>query len=127
MNKPLQTAITVVRSWRFALNLVVILLITSWVPLMSKSITIRDEHGYIIHETMVSTPVYRSWRSILRWDPDVSGHLRAAALHFGLCFVVAFGVWYLTLYARREEQALGDNAVGDACANATENGDETPE
>ncbi len=111
MKRILQTAVAVVGSWRFIINFVVILLITSWVPLLSQTVTMSDDQGNVMHEAVTTSRVYQSWAVVLRQGPGMSGHLRAVALHAGMCFAIAFAVWFLALYSQRSEESIAKGDI----------------
>ncbi len=108
MKRILQTAVAVVSSWRFLINFAVILLITAWVPLLSQTVTMSDDQGNVMHEAVTTSRVYQSWAVVLRQGPGMSGHLRAVALHAGMCFAIAFAVWFLALYSQRPDKPTDD-------------------
>ncbi len=106
MKAMLNTARDVIVSWRFLLNLVVILLITSWLPMLSQTVVMRDSDGNVMHESTVTSKLYQSWDAVLRMKPGMRPHLQAVSLHFGMCFAISFGVWYVTLHSRKRSVAL---------------------
>ncbi len=85
-------------SWRFMLNLVLILLITCWVPLLSQTMEMRDSNGNLIQQVTKVSRAYQSWWVVLRLAPGAKSHAQAVALHFGLCFIITFSVWFIRMY-----------------------------
>ena len=97
MKTLLKTAARVLLSWQFILNLLVILLITCWVPLLSQTVEMRDADGNLMQQTTNTFRAYQSWWTVVRLAPGWKGHLSAVGMHFGLCFAITFGVWVLRM------------------------------
>ncbi|NLV42935.1 MAG: hypothetical protein GXY07_00375 [Candidatus Hydrogenedentes bacterium] len=93
MKTLLKTAARVLLSWQFILNLLVILLITCWVPLLSQTVEMRDADGNLMQQATNTFRAYQSWWTVVRLAPGWRGHLSAVGMHFGLCFAITFGVW----------------------------------
>lgn len=97
----LKTAGGVLFSWKFMLNLLVILIITCWVPLLSQTVEMRDGAGNLMQQATNTFRAYQSWWTVVRLAPGWKGHLNAVGLHLGLCFAITFAVWMVRSYSLR--------------------------
>jgi hypothetical protein len=120
MKTLLKTAARVLLSWQFILNLLVILLITCWVPLLSQTVEMRDADGNLMQQTTNTFRAYQSWWTVVRLAPGWKGHLSAVGMHFGLCFAITFGVWVLRMqsFGKTPEEAVNTDADDDKAKNA---------
>lgn len=103
MNNRLKNAARLLVSWRFLVNLVIILIVTSWIPLMSRTIVVRDDNNTVIQEVTITARLYESWWTMIRLAPGARHHARGVLWHVGICFVISFTVWYATLGAGKQQ------------------------
>ncbi len=82
------------RQWRFWLNYVFILLVTSWLPLLKQTTTLTGSDGAVLKQLTVSVRAYQSWIALFTKGPG-TGQGRAVAIHLGLCFIVTAVVWFM--------------------------------
>lgn len=118
MKTLLKTGGRVLCSWPFLLNLVVILLLTCWLPLLTQTMEMRDSAGNLVQQNTITSRIYESWWIVLRLAPGTKSHLGAVALHFGMCFAITFAVWVFRMYPRQIppeiEADRGDAAPGES-------------
>jgi hypothetical protein len=93
---------------RFWLNYAVILVVTCWMPLLNTRVVMKDASGKVVEGVGQSVRVYQSYYQLLHganyW------HGIAVALHLGICFIVAFAVWYGVLRARLRAESVAPSA-----------------
>jgi len=82
------------REWRFWLNYLFILAVTSWVPLLKQTATMTGPDGTVLQQTTVSVRAYASWIALFTKGPGV-GQGQAVVMHLGLCFIITFFVWLM--------------------------------
>ena len=82
----------VLRRPAFWINWVVILLATCWIPLLKVRAVMEGPDGQVVSESEVT---YASWQSlrVLLTAGWSWMHARSLAMHVGIAFVVALGVW----------------------------------
>jgi hypothetical protein len=102
MSGLLATGRKVLFSWQFLLNVLVILIITCWIPLLTQTMEMRDSEGNLIQQVTKTSRAYESWWVVVRMAPGMKSHLRAVALHFGMCFFISFFVWFIRIYNLKE-------------------------
>lgn len=85
-------------SWAFAINYLVVLLVTCWIPLTTIRATMTNEAGEVQAETVRSIPLYESYYRLV--TTFHTAYLQAVLLHWGICLAISVGVWWLVL--RRE-------------------------
>lgn len=95
----LKNSLKILISWRFLLNLAIILVLTCWIPLVSQTMVMRDTDGNIIQERTDTARLYQSWYGVLTLKPNLDTHLQAVLWHFGICFAMSYAVWFVTLRA----------------------------
>ena len=122
MTNLLKNSLKILVSWRFLLNLALILVITCWIPLVSQTMVMRDSDGNIIQERTDTARLYQSWWGVMTVKPNLDTHLQAALWHFGICFAMSYAVWWITLRswaqqgskepeeAEREEEEPGSDS-----------------
>lgn len=120
MKTLLKTAARVLLSWQFILNLLVILLITCWVPLLSQTVEMRDADGNLMQQTTNIFRAYQSWWTVVRLAPGWKGHLSAVGMHFGLCFAITFVVWVLRMqsFGKTSEETVNTGDADDKAQKA---------
>ena len=94
-----KNSLKILISWRFLLNLAIILVVTCWIPLVSQTMVVRDGDGNIVQERTDTARIYQSWWGVLTMKPNLDTHLQAVLWHFGICFVMSYAVWFTTLRA----------------------------
>lgn len=118
MKTLLKTCGRVLCSWPFLLNLVVILFVTCWLPLLSQTMEMRDSAGNLVQQNTITSRVYESWWIVIRMAPGMKSHLGAVALHFGMCFFITLCVWVIRMYPRQRPPEVqadhGDAGPGDS-------------
>lgn len=98
MNTVIRRSLSILRSWRFLANVAVILIITSWIPLLSQTYTLKDVDGTVLQERTQQVRAWVSWGRIIRPSaPDFYSHLYAVSIHLATCLVISFAVWYVSL------------------------------
>lgn len=109
---------TVLFSWRFLLNLLLVLVCTSWIPLLAQTYTLKDPDGVVLQEQTVKVRVWTSWRKMMNpGAPDFMSHLYAVSAHFGVCLLISFSVWSVTRRQMRKIM-LGTEHTGDDPASS---------
>ena len=98
MSVILKTSARVLMSWPFWLNLLVILVVTCWVPLLSQTMEMTDDAGNVLQQATITSRVYESWWIVIRNAPGAEAHRRAVGLHLGLSFAISFFVWFIRAY-----------------------------
>lgn len=99
MINPLKNSLKVLLSWRFLLNFVIIIVVTSWIPLMSQTMVVRDGDGNVIQENTITARLYESWWGVVTMKAGMNAHGKAVLWHLGICFVISFAVWFMTMRA----------------------------
>ena len=89
------------------MNLAIILVATSWISLMSQTVTVRDGDGNIVQEATRTARLYESWWAVARRGPAMKSHGRAVSLHLGVCFIITFAVWYVALNGKKRAASVG--------------------
>lgn len=87
-----------VLSARFWVNYAAILVLTSWVPMLTRKSILQNEAGEVLQEKVSSLRVYECYLGFLK-RPD-RWHFTAIFLHLFLCFFVSFWVWYIVMRFR---------------------------
>ena len=82
------------RQWRFWLNYLFILVVTSWLPLLKQTATMTGSDGAVLKQTTISVRAYQSWYALFTKGPGV-GQGMAVAMHLGLCFIIVALVWFI--------------------------------
>ena len=78
----LKNSLKILISWRFLLNIAVILVVTCWVPLVSQTMVVRDGDGKIIQERTDTARLYQSWWGVITLKPNLDTHLKAVLTAF---------------------------------------------
>ncbi len=126
MNACLRTGANVLLSWQFVLNLVLILLITCWVPLLSQTMEMRDSNGNLVQQSTRVSRVYESWWVVLKLAPGAKTHVRAVALHLGMCFIITFSVWFIRTYRSHKAENEVPTSIPGVIENGKDTMDDTP-
>jgi len=108
----LKNSFNVLISWRFLLNLLIILVATSWIPLMSQTMVVRDGDGNVIQESTTTARLYESWWGVVTMKPGLNAHGQAVLWHLGICFVISFAVWFMTMRAWENSTVVTKQADG---------------
>jgi len=93
-----------VLSARFWVNYAVILVLTSWVPMLTRKSILQNEAGEVLQENVSSLRVYECYLGFLR-RPD-RWYFTAIFLHLFLCFFVSLWVWYIVMRFREGGQRV---------------------
>ena len=97
MSSKIDRSLAILLSWRFLLCVLLILFVTSWVPLLAQTYTLQDEDGNILQEQTNKVRAWKSWTRIIHpRAADFLSHLYAVSVHLGICLVTTFIVWYLS-------------------------------
>lgn len=97
MSSKIARGLTILVSWRFLLCVLLIMIITAWVPLLSQTYTLQDADGNIFQQQTVKVRVWKSWTRIIHpRASDFFSHLYAVSAHLGICLLVTFLVWYVS-------------------------------
>lgn len=107
MTHTIKTSLKILISWRFLLNLAIILVVTCWIPLVSQTMVVRDDDGTIVQERTDTARLYQSWWDAITLKPNLDTHLKAVLWHFGICFVMSYAVWFITLRPWAQPTATG--------------------
>ncbi|HOD95120.1 MAG TPA: hypothetical protein PK480_05445 [Candidatus Hydrogenedentes bacterium] len=101
-------------SWRFLLNLLLVLVITSWIPLLAQTYTLKDSNGVVLQEQTVKVRAWTSWRKMMKpGAPDFKSHLYAVSTHFGVCLLISFSVWFVTRRQLQKKMLRTEHTGGD--------------
>ena len=78
---------------------------------MSQTWVIRDNDGNILQENTITARLYESWWGVITMEPGMKAHGHAVLWHFGICFIISFAVWFITLRSRKDTVPAGEQAA----------------